>query len=178
MPEAHPDPNWPEAVSAYIRKAVPRGIDREGWDHRFSTAYQNGCEALVRLGQARETRWGAVPLDRPEFPEVLPRFDDICVVVLRLAHQRGDLVYHLPDGTLPAEEVNRFILRKAGSPRRCAGMSRRGSSRTPTFETTDGWHRSRRSGRAAMRRIEVVIPRCRTIWSGGPAPCLRCRGRS
>ncbi|WP_257154213.1 hypothetical protein [Paracoccus pantotrophus] len=75
-------------------------LDRKGeeWDHMFTTAFQFGCEALVALGQAEETGRGARPLPHPRLPGILPRWDDICVTVLSLAHQCGLLSYRLPDG--------------------------------------------------------------------------------
>lgn len=68
------------------------------WDHMFTSAYQMGWEALAALDVAEETDRGARPLPRPQLPEILPRWDDICAVVLGLAEQRGLLSYRLPDG--------------------------------------------------------------------------------
>ncbi|WP_223850248.1 hypothetical protein [Paracoccus yeei] len=75
-------------------------LDRKGeeWDHMFTSAYQFGCEALIALGQAEEIGRGARPMDRPRLPDILPRWDDICITVLSLAHQCGLLSYRLPDG--------------------------------------------------------------------------------
>ena len=53
---------------------------------------------LVALGQAEETGRGARPLAHPRLPDILSRWDDVCVTVLSLAHQRGQLSYRLPDG--------------------------------------------------------------------------------
>ncbi|WP_028713429.1 hypothetical protein [Paracoccus sp. J55] len=96
----HPDPAvWIPPVIRFIGSNLPV-LDRKGeeWDHMFTTAYQFGCEALIALGQAEETGRGARPLAHPRLPEVLPRWDDICVTVLSLAHQRGLLSYRLPNG--------------------------------------------------------------------------------
>lgn len=68
------------------------------WDHMFTSAYQFGCDALIALGQAEETGRGARPLAHPRLPDILPRWDDICVTVLSLASQCGLLSYRLPDG--------------------------------------------------------------------------------
>ncbi|WP_231493206.1 hypothetical protein [Paracoccus pantotrophus] len=73
----------------------PRG---EEWDHMCATAFQYGCDALIALGQAEETGRGARPLERPWRPDILPRWDDICITVLSLASQCGLLSYRLPDG--------------------------------------------------------------------------------
>ncbi|WP_323718397.1 hypothetical protein [Paracoccus aminovorans] len=64
----------------------------------FTSAYQFGCDALIALGQAEETGRGARPLAHPRLPDILPRWDDICVTVLSLANQCGLLSYRLPDG--------------------------------------------------------------------------------
>lgn len=95
---------WTGPVIRFIKDNLPV-LDPGGeeWDHMCITAYQFGCEALAALGQAEETRRGARPLARPHLPEVLPRWDDICVTVLSLANQRGLLSYRLPDGRESAE---------------------------------------------------------------------------
>jgi len=96
------DPNpeiWIPPIVRFIESNLPV-LDHQGeeWDHMCATAYQFGCAALVALGQAEETGRGARPLERPRPPEVLPRWDDICVTVLSLASQCGLLSYRLPDG--------------------------------------------------------------------------------
>ncbi len=96
----HSNPaTWIPRVIRFIAANLPV-LDRKGeeWDHMFTTAYRFGCEALVALGQAEETGRGARPLAHPRLPEILPRWDDICVAVLSLAHQCGLLSYRLPDG--------------------------------------------------------------------------------
>ncbi|MBT0778455.1 MULTISPECIES: hypothetical protein [Paracoccus] len=92
-------PVWTGPVIRFIEASLPI-LDRKGgeWDHMFTTAYQFGCDALIALGRAEETGRGARPLARRRLPEVLPRWDDICVTVLSLASQCGLLSYRLPDG--------------------------------------------------------------------------------
>jgi len=87
---------WTGPLIRFIKDSLPV-LDPKGeeWDHMFATAYQFGCEALAALGQAEETGRGARPLARSRLPEVLPRWDDICVTVLSLASQRGQLSYRL-----------------------------------------------------------------------------------
>lgn len=95
-----PNPaTWIPPVIRFIAANLPV-VDRKGeeWDHMFTSAYQFGCDALIALGQAEETGRGARPLAHPQLPEILPRWDDICVTVLSLAHQCGLLSYRLPDG--------------------------------------------------------------------------------
>ena len=90
---------WTGPVIGFIARNLPV-LDPEAkeWDHMCATAYQFGCEALIALGQAEETTRGARPLPHPRLPERLPRWDDICVTVLSLAHQCDMLSYRLPNG--------------------------------------------------------------------------------
>ncbi|WP_028710932.1 hypothetical protein [Paracoccus pantotrophus] len=96
----HPNPaTWIPLVIHLIEANLPvLDLKGEEWDHMFTSAYQFGCDALIALGQAEETGRGARPLAHPRLPEILPRWDDICVTVLSLAHQCGLLSYRLPDG--------------------------------------------------------------------------------
>lgn len=72
--------------------------------------------ALVALGQAEETERGAIPRAAPQLPFVLPRWDDICVVVLRLAEQQGQLEYRARDGSLPPSRGGTFVVRALNAP--------------------------------------------------------------
>jgi hypothetical protein len=57
-------------------------------------------EALEALGYAEETTWGFVLDDEKIEPDVLPRWDDVSVVVLLAAEQSGRIRlagYHAPD---------------------------------------------------------------------------------
>ncbi len=110
------NPEWPEAACDYLSNALPLAHNGKGWDHSFSSAFQMGCEALAKLGYARETEWGAVPLDAPRRPAVLPRWDDICVAVLYLASQRNELSYRLLDGSLPPPKKEQFVVTLVGGP--------------------------------------------------------------
>jgi hypothetical protein len=106
MDEASPDRNdrcagWAGEVVGFLHRHLPRAFDRPGFDHQFSSAYQMGCDALVALGEAEETPWGAVPLAAPRLPDVLPRWDDVCCAVLGLASQRGILTYCTEDSARP-----------------------------------------------------------------------------
>lgn len=49
-----------------------------------------GCNALVRLGQATETPWGAVRRIPPILPTPLPRLDDLVITVLNVAGQGSE----------------------------------------------------------------------------------------
>jgi hypothetical protein len=62
------------------------------------SAYQMGCEALVALGHAEATSYGARPRDAPQLPDRPPRWDDVCCAVLTLAAQNGLLRYVGPEG--------------------------------------------------------------------------------
>jgi hypothetical protein len=96
-----PASDWPAEVIGFLSRTLPARGASEGWQDMALTAYQVGCMALVALGQADETAWGAVPRDNPRLPPVLPRWDDVCVAVLRLARQQNLLAYRLPDGGVP-----------------------------------------------------------------------------
>lgn len=111
----NPDPAaWISPVIHYIRTSLPvlfhSGLE---WDHRFVSAYQFGCDALVAFGQAEETTRGARPLLYPRPPETLPRWDDICVTVLSLADQKGHLSYRQLDGREAPNEA-RWCARREG----------------------------------------------------------------
>ena len=112
----HPNPaTWIPRVLRFIEANLPV-LDRKGeeWDHMFTSAYQFGCDALIALGQAEETGRGARPLPHPRLPGILPRWDDICVTVLSLAHQCGLLSYRLPDGC-ESPEAAAWWGRRAGA---------------------------------------------------------------
>lgn len=93
------------AVLAFLHEVWPvqreSEPDRQGWDHMSSTAYQIACMALVALGEAEETVWGAVPKQKPRLPEVLPFWEDMAVAVLWLAGQQNVLTYRQMDGGVP-----------------------------------------------------------------------------
>lgn len=112
-----PVPGWDAPAAAFLAANLPR-IDegRPGWDHMFSTAYQIGCKALVALGEATEEARGAVPRVPPVRPDVLPRWDDVAVAVLWLAHQRNRLAWRQPDGSLPPPRQGGFVVRQVGAP--------------------------------------------------------------
>lgn len=107
---------WPEVACEYLSNALPLAHNGEGWGHSCLSAFQMGCEALAKLGHARETEWGAVPLDVPKRPAVLPRWDDICVAVLYLARQGKELSYRLADGSLPPPKKGQFVATQIGGP--------------------------------------------------------------
>lgn len=110
------NPEWPEAACEYLSNALPLAHDGEGWEHSCSSAYKMGCEALAKLGYARETEWGAVPLDEPKRQAFLPRWDDICVAVIYLARQRHELSFRLADGSLPLPKEGQFVVTRIGGP--------------------------------------------------------------
>ncbi|MDQ6433828.1 hypothetical protein RB623_07145 [Mesorhizobium sp. LHD-90] len=103
--------DWATAAGNYLARNQQLSDDGKSWDHTFTSAYEMSCEALAALGYAEETDRGAVPLKDPRLPEVLPRWDDVCAVVLKLADQRGQLRYRLPDGNVPPVKVRGFVIR-------------------------------------------------------------------
>lgn len=101
-----PVPDWTDATIGFLRANLPRtpledGVETFGWDHMFSSAYQFGCSALVALGQATETPWGAIQRHPPTLPDPLPRWDDLCCAILALASQHSAISYRCADGSLP-----------------------------------------------------------------------------
>lgn len=100
-----PVSGWAPVVIDFVSHNLPREDDKAGWYHMFSTAYQIGCGALVALGYAEETDWGAVPLANSILPSPLPRWDDICVAVLWLAQQQNKLSYRLADGSMQSPRI-------------------------------------------------------------------------
>lgn len=110
-------PDWAEAATEFLSENMPTATDRDGWNHMSSTAYEIGCMALVALGQADERDWGAVPRKNPIKPKVLPRWDDICIAVLRLANQQNQLAFRLQDGSVPPTRIgNNFTIVQKGAP--------------------------------------------------------------
>ena len=84
-----PNDDWPSAVIDFLKESLP--VARRSpltWSDDSMTAYQNGCDALVALGQAERFGPGALAKECPRLPKVLPRWDDICVTVLRLTPLR------------------------------------------------------------------------------------------
>ncbi|EJT04463.1 hypothetical protein [Rhizobium sp. CCGE 510] len=110
-----PAAGWAADVVDFLSRNIPRGDGDEGWDHMFLTAYQIGCEALVALGQADETNWGTIPRKNAQLPLELPRWDDLCVSVLRLAAQQRLLSYRLPDCSVPLS-TGGFLVYGIGAP--------------------------------------------------------------
>ncbi|ARM89503.1 hypothetical protein RHEC894_CH03229 [Rhizobium sp. CIAT894] len=96
-----PAAGWAADVVDFLSRNIPRDDREQGWNDMALTAYQIGCEALVALGQADETNWGAIPRKNARLPLELPRWDDLCVSVLRLAAQQRLLSYRRPDGSAP-----------------------------------------------------------------------------
>ncbi|EJJ26062.1 hypothetical protein [Rhizobium sp. CF142] len=96
-----PAAGWAADVIDFLSRNLPGDDEEGGWNDMALTAYQIGCEALVALGQADETSRGAIPRKDARLPEELPRWDDLCVSVLRLAAQQRLLSYRLPDGSKP-----------------------------------------------------------------------------
>ena len=92
-----------DTVAAYLLEVFP-GSGRER-QHSYTSAWQMASEALDALGYAEETTWGFVLHETPVKPAVLPRWDDVSVVVLLVAEQAGRVRlagYHAPDvGTGP-----------------------------------------------------------------------------
>lgn len=110
------DSGWATEVVKFMSENIPRDFDNNHWDHCSISAFQKGCEALIALGQAHESYWGAAPREDPELPRVLPRWDDMCIAVLKLGDQQDMIDYRLPDGSPlhPAGDLS--VISKNGRP--------------------------------------------------------------
>lgn len=110
-------PDWAEAAARFLTQNLRRHPDSPGWNDVALTAYQIGCDGLVKLGLADRTRYGAEPKDKPELPAILPRWDDIAVSVLWLAEQLRAISYRLPDGsTAPTYFGFGFVVKGRNTP--------------------------------------------------------------
>lgn len=112
-----PQSNWAGPVIDFLmRHNHTDGVPGE-WRHAFMSAPQMACMALVALGQADETAWGAIRRANPVLPDRMPRWDDICIAVLGLGCQTGLLDYRLRDGVEPpAPRAGTFVVRRIGAP--------------------------------------------------------------
>lgn len=107
-----------EAVASYLLTVFPGfGMERQ---HSYISAWQIASEALQALGFAEETSWGIVLHAKPVKHAVLPRWDDMSVVVLLVAEQSGRIRlagYHapnLPTGPVTADELTQATLQSLG----------------------------------------------------------------
>ncbi|MDR6192890.1 hypothetical protein QE372_005224 [Agrobacterium pusense] len=88
----------PSELLAEIIRFLTRNLpgNAKGWHHDFISGHQMGCQALVRLAEATETPWGAVPRVPVIPPTPLPRLDDLVVTVLNVAGQKKSVFRLLP----------------------------------------------------------------------------------
>lgn len=104
---------WAGPVTEFIKRNLPASDQDGAWTHDHITAYQIGCEALRALGHATLTDRGARPLADPHLPQVMSRWNDMCVAVLALADQQGLITYLPPEGVaVPAVTVRRVCEEK------------------------------------------------------------------
>jgi hypothetical protein len=74
------------SVGRYLVARVP-GASSGYIDHGYETAWELACDALEALGYATEVPRGVRLLPCPVRPDVFPRWDDACCVVLAVAEQ-------------------------------------------------------------------------------------------
>lgn len=91
---------WTGEAISFLRQNIPLALRDDGWEHACSSGDQMGCAALVALGQATETDWGAVPRKDARLPDPLPRWDDIATTVVGLAWQRRAVDFRSADGSV------------------------------------------------------------------------------
>lgn len=104
-----------DRLIAFLSQSVPQ-LEDGTWDHMFLSDFQFGCMALVALGQADELPCGAVPRQTPRLPQILPRWDDLCVTVVSLAEYHGGLEYRRPDGSPRPTQQGNWIIRQVPAP--------------------------------------------------------------
>lgn len=79
-------PAQASAVAIYLATNGP--VSSSGYlDHGCETAWEMACDVLIALGYATEAPRGAQLLPSPVPPNVLPRRDDACCVILSVAEQ-------------------------------------------------------------------------------------------
>jgi hypothetical protein len=100
--------HWVEPVANFLMENLPKADAPVGWMHKSASPFETACDALVALGYAEKTRWGAAPSKRVIEPNALPRWDDVCVVVVRLAEQQRRVDFRLPDGSKPETRLRTF----------------------------------------------------------------------
>lgn len=74
------------AVATYLVTKGP-GASSGYLDHGCETAWEMACDVLIGLGYATDAPRGVRLLPSPVPPNVLPRWDDACCVVLSVAEQ-------------------------------------------------------------------------------------------
>ncbi|WP_245441461.1 hypothetical protein [Rhizobium phaseoli] len=174
-----PNDDWPSAVIEFLKESLP--VDSRSplrWSDDSMTAYQLGCDALVALGQAERFGPGALAKDCPKLPEILPRWDDICVTVLGLADVRflhpGAPTppgrYH-PAGTVPDARIAAYKTADAAQASTdilpllaILGLTENGrwtrASETIHWRDADGW---KPSNLEDVRFVEAVKIACETM---------------
>ncbi|MGO8005020.1 hypothetical protein [Rhizobium ruizarguesonis] len=87
-----PPPKWVGPIVEFLWAALPSPAPHR-WDHLHITAFEVACDALVALGQAVHVVGGVEPAISPALPAILPRWDDVAVIVLCVAAQSNLLGY-------------------------------------------------------------------------------------
>ncbi len=102
-----PVSHWAPHVIEFLAETLPRRRDIAGWDDKAMTAYQIGCNALVALGHAEPTQWGASPRIPPGPLNDFLRWDDMCIAVMWLARQERQLSFPQEHSPRP-QKIGRF----------------------------------------------------------------------
>lgn len=174
-----PNDDWPSAVIEFLKGRLP--VARRSpltWSDDSMTAYQNGCDALVALGQAERLGPSALAKDRPMLPEILPRWDDICVTVLGLADVRflqagvpAPPGRYQPGHTVPDANITAYETADAAQVSAdvvplldSLGLTENGrwteASETIHWRNVDGWKLSHLQD---LRFVEAVKIACETM---------------
>lgn len=98
-PQNDPEPSkWVGPVIEFLWAALPDPATQFDYSELvYFSACQAASDALIAFGQALKIAGGVEPAANPTLPALLPRWDDIAAIVIRLASQSGLLGYrHFP----------------------------------------------------------------------------------
>ncbi|MDM9628561.1 hypothetical protein QTL95_21925 [Rhizobium sp. S152] len=104
--------SWARLVAEFLSYNIPYDAVL-GWLHLNQSEFISGCDALIALGQALETEWGARPRRFPEFPNPPPHWDDMCAAVIQVATKTKQLRFQPLDvssSELGAEDDDRLSM--------------------------------------------------------------------
>lgn len=83
-------------LAEYLMREIP-GDGQGGWDDQATSAYEMALDLLDRLGYAEiDIGRYATRITDPQLPDINPRHDDACAVLINLADQQCDIVFRKP----------------------------------------------------------------------------------
>lgn len=97
---------WAVTVAEFIKHHFPNLNSHVG-QSQWYRADQIGYGTLAALGYAEDKEGKAQPHAEARLPDVLPRWDDVCVAVLRLAQEKRLISYQAPDALKTPSRASR-----------------------------------------------------------------------